>query len=236
MVVFNGRKMAIFAVFLASVFAFIICVNALLKSEVKASANGIKIVLDAGHGGIDDGAIGNVTGAKESEINLSIVNFLKEYLSEAGFSPFLTRTSDAGLYGIAASSLKRKDMEKRKEIIEKINPELVVSVHLNKYPVTTRAGAQVFYKKGDEKGKLLAEAIQSSFNQMEESLKSYSALTGDYYILNCTEIPSVICECGFLSNPREEALLITEEYQKTIAYNIFCGIISYFSINSVRYF
>ncbi|MBO4594149.1 MAG: N-acetylmuramoyl-L-alanine amidase, partial [Clostridia bacterium] len=134
------------------------------------------------------------------------------------------------------SSLKRKDMEKRKEIIEKVNPALVVSVHLNKYPVSSRAGAQVFYKKGDENGKALAEAIQKSFNGMEESLKSYSALTGDYYILNCTEIPSVICECGFLSNPREESLLITMEYQRTLAYNIFCGIVSYFARESVRYF
>ncbi|MBO4594816.1 MAG: N-acetylmuramoyl-L-alanine amidase, partial [Clostridia bacterium] len=83
MIVLRGKKIAVFAVFLASVFAFIICLNALFKSDAKASANGIKIVLDAGHGGIDDGAIGSLTGAKESEINLSIVNFLKEYLSEA---------------------------------------------------------------------------------------------------------------------------------------------------------
>ena len=118
-------------------------------------------------------------------------------------------------------------MEKRREIIIKAQTHLVVSVHMNKYSLSTRRGAQVFYRSGDENAKLLASSIQSSFNSMDEAVRKCSILTGDYYILNCTNIPSVIAECGFLSNPDDEALLITEKYQDSIAYNIFKGIVEY---------
>ena len=229
MIVVRVRKIIIISVLILSFLTITLCFGALSDRNASAEIKGVKIVLDAGHGGIDDGAIGSLTGAKESEINLSIVGYLKEYLSDAGFSVYLTRSSDAGLYGIATSSLKRKDMEKRKKIIEDVNPTLVISVHLNKYSVSTRAGAQVFYKSGDESAEKLANAVQNSFNEMATQERKYTALTGDYYILNCTDIPSVICECGFLSNPKEERLLISEEHQRTLAYHIFCGIVSYLS-------
>ncbi len=226
----------IIAVFIASIVAFLSCVFALSKSGRETLNNGIKIVLDAGHGGIDDGAVGTKLGLLESEVNLSIVNFLKEYLQDAGFSVHLTRSSSAGLYGIATSTLKKKDMEKRKEIIEKVKPEIVISVHLNKYSLPSRAGAQVFYKANSVSSEKLAMSIQSRFNEMEESLKNYSALKGDYFILNCTEYTSVLCECGFLSNEREERLLSTEEYQRKIAYEIYSGVTGYLYESAVKYF
>ena len=139
----------------------------------------------------------------------------------------LTRVTDAGLYGVSSSSLKKKDMEKRRSIIKKAKPNLVVSIHMNKYSLQTRRGAQVFYKPNDERGKLLAQCVQDSFNQMQECVKQSNILTGDYYILNFTEYPSIIAECGFLSNPEDEALLIKEEYQESIAYSIFKGIVAY---------
>jgi N-acetylmuramoyl-L-alanine amidase len=107
---------------------------------------------------------------------------------------------------------------------------------LNQYSVSTRRGAQVFYKKLDTSGKLLAESIQNAFNEMPESTRNLSALTGDYYILNCTNYPSVIAECGYLSNPEEEALLITESYQDNIAYTLFKGICGYLAKESINYF
>lgn len=81
----------------------------------------------------------------------------------------------------------------------------------------------------------LAECVQNSFNDMPESVKKYSPLTGDYYILNCSEYPSVIAECGFLSNPQDESLLITEEYQYKVAYSIFKGIVSYLAETSAKF-
>ena len=98
---------------------------------------------------------------------------------------------------------------------------------MNKYTLSTRRGAQVFYKNDDEHAKILAKNIQESFNSMESASRECSILTGDYYILNCSKYPSVIAECGFLSNPEDEALLITDEYQQAIAYSIFKGIIGY---------
>lgn len=236
MFVFKRKNIIIVAVLILTFITFIICGTALsVKSIEDADVKIVRVVLDAGHGGIDNGATGIKTGVKESELNLKIVKKLERYLADAGVSVVLTRTTDAGLYGMATSNLKRKDMEKRKEIILKSNPTLVVSVHMNKFSVSTRRGAQVFYKTNDELGKTLALNVQKSFNQMESASRECSALTGDYFILNCSEFPSIITECGFLSNPEDEALLITDEYQEEVAYTIFKGIINYLSESSFNF-
>ncbi len=228
MFVVKKRSLVIVAVLVATVITFVVCFSALSKTAVgEASVSGIKIVLDAGHGGVDGGVSGVNSKVKESELNLMITKKIGEYISDAGMSVVLTRSSDAGLYGVATSSLKKRDMEKRKSIIHSAKPNLVVSIHLNQYSVSTRRGAQVFFKQGDEKGKMLAQSIQAEFNSLEESTRAFTPLKGDYYILNCSSYPSVIAECGFLSNPEEEALLLTEEYRDKIAYSVFKGIVSF---------
>lgn len=228
MIVIKRRTLLIFSVLLATVLTFLLCVGALYDKPIgDAAVNKINVVLDAGHGGVDGGVSGVNTKVRESELNLKVVKKLEKYLKGAGMNVTLTRSTDAGLYGIASGNLKRKDMEKRREIIEKAQPHLVVSIHMNKYSLRERRGAQVFYKANDESGKLLANSIQNNFNDMTEAVRECSALVGDYYILNCTEYPSVIAECGFLSNAEDEALLITEEYQDSIAYTIFKGIVEY---------
>lgn len=227
MFVIKKRNIIIISVLLVTAITFIICFSALTKTSAGAEITGITVVLDAGHGGIDGGVVGARTGVKESELNLKIVKKLEKYLIDGGINPVLTRKTEAGLYGVAVKNLKRRDMEKRREIILKARPALVVSVHLNKFSVSSRRGAQIFYKEGDKNSHLLAESIQSVFNQMEESVREFSPLSGDYYLLNCSEYPSVIAECGFLSNPEEEALLITEDYQDKVAYSLFKGIVTY---------
>ena len=228
MIVIKKKQVLIISVLLATIFTFVLCVGAIVGRPASgATASKVKIVLDAGHGGIDGGVLGGLTGVKESELNLKVVKKLEKYLINAGMSVTLTRNSDAGLYGVATSNLKKKDMQRRKEIIEDVNPDLVVSVHMNKYSLTTRRGAQVFYKQSNENSQLLAMQIQKSFNEMQEASRECSILTGDYYILNCTQYPSVIAECGFLSNNQDELLLVTDEYQEKIAYAIFKGIVGY---------
>lgn len=187
------------------------------------------IVIDAGHGGIDAGVLGVNTSVKESDINLSIAKQLKGYFSGAGFCAVLTRKNNGGLYGLATSGFKMRDMKKRKEIIQTNNADMVISVHQNFCPIPSRRGATVFYDKSSECGVNLARDIQSCLNDMEECVKKSEALAGDYYMLKCTENPSVIVECGFLSNGDDEKLLITEEYQKKIAYAIFKGAIKYYT-------
>lgn len=228
MLVLRKRSFVIILTLISCLIAFIICVNSLGLSALSDTAvNKPKIVLDAGHGGIDGGVTGISSGVKESELNLILVKKLEKLLTSAGFNVVLTRSSDAGLYGVASGNLKRKDMLKRKEIINNAKPDLVVSIHLNKFSVSSRRGAQVFFREDSPEGKRLAISIQSYFNALEEATRSFDALKGDYYILNCSPYPSVIAECGFLSNPEEEKLLLTDSYQDKIVDAIFQGITTF---------
>lgn len=236
MIVLKKRNVVIAAALLLTAITFVLCFAALAKTDAAATVSGVKIVLDAGHGGIDGGVSGIKTGVSESEINLAVVKKLETYLKDAGLSVILTRTSDAGLYGVASSTLKRRDMEKRKEIIERAQPTMVVSVHMNYYPNSSRRGGQVFYRADSENSAVLARSVQQSLNALYQDVKDYSPLSGDYYILNCTDYASVIAECGFLSNPVDEALLITDEFQSALAYSLFRGIVGYLTESSIAYF
>ena len=187
------------------------------------------IVIDAGHGGIDAGVHGVATGAKESDINLAIAKKLKGYFSGAGFKVVMTRTDNGGLYGLSTSGFKMRDMKKRKQIIEDSKADMVISVHQNSCPVPSRRGGTVFFEKTSECGKALADFIQNALNNMEECVKKSTALAGDYYMLKCTSNPSVIVECGFMTNPEDDELLSTEAYQDKMAYAIFKGAVSYYS-------
>lgn len=226
----NGKTVVV-AVVLTIVFVtFIVCVGALgVKPIGSADESQITVVLDAGHGGIDGGVTGVNTNVKESVLNLSVVKKLEALFLSAGMNPVLTRSSDAGLYGAATDGFKKRDMLARKKAIEHADADIVISVHMNKYGSSSRRGAQVFFRADSPQGITLANEIQDALNAMEEATRSYAALKGDYYILNCTDIPSVIVECGFLSNPEDEALLVTDAYQEKIAYAIFKGAIEYLS-------
>lgn len=185
------------------------------------------IVLDAGHGGIDGGSEGVVSGVKESELNLKVAKKLEKLLNTFGFNVVLTRTNADGLYSQLATNKKQDDMKKRKEIIQKSKPNMVVSIHMNSFPNKYERGAQVFYQVGEETSKQLAQTIQ---NEMIKNLVEAREFCNhsDLYILQCTKNPSVVVEGGFLSNPEEEALLITDEYQEKLAYSVFCGILKFF--------
>ena len=183
------------------------------------------IVIDAGHGGIDGGATGE--HSNESELNLKYALTLKDICQQFGFNVVLTRGDMAGLYSPLASNKKRSEMKKRIEIISNSNADMVVSLHMNSFSASEVRGAQVFYAEGKEGGQVLAERVQSSLHENIEYAKA-KAKTGDYYILNCSPNPSILVECGFLSNVDEEARLIDENYRQNFCYYIACGIISYF--------
>ena len=188
------------------------------------------IVLDAGHGGVDGGAVGSLN-VSEAEINLKVVNYLKDLLSGFGFKVVLTRSNSGGLYSLSAKNKKVSDMENRKKIIEKTNPNMVVSVHMNSFVSSTERGAQTFYNKECEQGKVLAELIQQEFVKNLTNARQNCSFA-DLFILNCVLAPAVVVEGGFLSNAEEEKLLVTSEYQQKIAYAIFCGILKYFEVVS----
>ena len=115
MIVIKKSNLIISLVLVLTILTFVLCFGAISNNPVgSAYASKIKVVLDAGHGGVDGGVCGVRTGVKESELNLKVVKKIEKYLLDAGFIVVLTRSSEAGLYGVANSSLKRKDMEKRK--------------------------------------------------------------------------------------------------------------------------
>ncbi len=197
--------------------------------------NQFVVVLDAGHGGRDNGVIGVRTNAKEKQVNLAITYIVKEYLEKASIKVILTRKTDDGLYGKATSNFKKIDMQKRKEIINQAYPDVVVSIHCNKFPTDSkRRGAQTFFENTSESSKELAMALQSNLNILNKELvgREFSALKGDYYILKCSKYVSAIVECGFMSNPEDDMLLQQEEYRKRMAYKIASGIIGYLSLNA----
>lgn len=216
--------------------AVILCINALsLPVPVfAASPAGMKIVLDAGHGGMDGGVTGLKTGVKESDLNLQITFAIKAELEEMGFEVVLTRKTAAGLYGTTAKGFKRRDMQARKAVIQEAKPDLVLSIHQNRYPAHSTRGGQVFFDGEHEGSKLLAETLQGSLNALykTQGARERTVMKGEYYILACAPVPSVIIECGFLSNAADEALLVSPEWQKKIAGSVASGLMQYFSLSS----
>lgn len=224
------RSVVIVSVLILTFITFLVCFTSLDKNPIgSAELKKPKIVLDAGHGGIDPGVLGVTSYVKESQINLDIVLKAEKIFESAGFEVVLTRKTDVGLYGVATKNRKKKDMAKRKEIIENASPDIVVSVHLNEYSLKSRRGGQVFYQKGNLESENLAISVQKEINSLYDGVKDYNALTADLFMLKCTTAPSVIVECGFLSNVEDEKLLLTEEFREQVAYSIFKGVVGYIS-------
>lgn len=185
--------------------------------------SGVTLVLDAGHGGKDQGA--QVEDVKEQEINLQITKKLKTKLENAGANVTLTRDGAYDLASEGASNRKKEDMKNRVAIINQEPSDLFISIHLNSYPNTSIQGAHAFYKKGDEASKQFADIIQKRFNVLTKLEKD--SKTGDYYILNNTDRPGVLVECGFVSNAKERAKLVSEEYQDQLADVLYNSVLEY---------
>lgn len=217
-----------FAFVLVIVCSLILDISTTIETNIDESLD-YCVVIDAGHGGIDPGSIGYKTKVKESEINLAVAKKLETKLLNSGFRVVMTRPDENGLYGLSTKNYKKRDMQKRKEIIKQANPNMVISIHMNSYIRHNLRGAQVFYDKNSPISETLAVSIQDQFaSKLEKSDKGISI--GDYYMLKCTDAPSVIAECGFISNEDDEKLLLNSSYQEKIADCIFYGIISFLNI------
>lgn len=198
-------------------------------------AGKLSIVIDAGHGGMDPGKVG-INGELEKDINLSIALKLKAAIEKddkLNAVVTLTRTDDMGHYTDSDSNKKMADMRKRCEIIEEVNPEMVISIHQNSYHSSKVRGAQVFYYKESKSGRLLAEKIQASLvKELSEGNKGRVEKANDnYYLIMNVSCPAVIVECGFLSNEEEAKLLSSGQYQDRIVGAIIEGIREYLGNN-----
>ncbi|WMM25605.1 N-acetylmuramoyl-L-alanine amidase CwlD [Tissierella sp. MB52-C2] len=228
---------AIFLIVILTLGLFILKKSKIMPVTYLPIANKV-IAIDAGHGGVDPGAVSK-RGIKEDEINLEIALKLKRLIEQSGGIVVMTRSEDEGLYTTEAKTLrqmKREDLSKRKEIVNESNSEVFISIHLNSFIRSTYYGAQTFYKKDSEEGERLAIIIQNELkNILDKDNNRQPQDRDDIYILNEVNIPSVLVECGFLSNANEEQLLTNESYQEKIAWSIYVGIMNYFNEMNLGY-
>lgn len=189
-------------------------------SEGRGSKEKKTIVIDAGHGGSDPGKIG-INNALEKDINLQIAYKLKMFLEMEDVQVIMTRETEEGLYSADASNKKSDDMRKRCGIIDAANPEFTVSIHQNSYHEEAIHGAQVFYYEQSQEGKKIAECIQKQLiAKVDLDNTRVAKANGSYYLLRKTQKPTVIVECGFLSNYEEAEKLKEDYYQEKLAWAI----------------
>lgn len=192
---------------------------------------GKKIAIDAGHGGIDDGAKWN--GIDEKNINMAIAVKLAEVLSVNGAMPILTRDGDIDYYTKGKGG-KRNDLLKRAEIIETSGANAFVSIHCNAIKGSNWSGAQVFYNPKLPENKLLADSLQQALKKISPGNKRQVKQDSDILLLKSVNVPGVLVEAGFISNPEEAARLNNDLYQQKLAEYIAKALAHYFSQNVGR--
>jgi N-acetylmuramoyl-L-alanine amidase len=179
------------------------------------------IVIDAGHGGFDPGAMG-ASGVREDELNLNVAKLLQGALKAQGAEVIMTRSNDD-----AIAQTKDEDMAERRRIIEESGSDIVISIHMNSHTDPSVSGPLVLFMPGSEQGQALAEGIIGCLN---EHLNASGNSRGEsLYILKSGNQPCVLVECGYLSNATEEASLAREDYQQKIADAICEGVAAFFS-------
>ena len=197
------------------------------RAHETATAPAPTVILDAGHGGSDGGAVG-VNGALEKDLNLAVVLLLADLLRGEGVEVILTRENDALVITEEqdrSGHRKRWDVNNRIAYTKLYPDALLVSIHMNWFPVEKYAGLQVWYAKtaGSEK---LAEAIRRrvvSDLQPDNKRQSKKA-DGSIRLLDSAGCSAVLVECGFLSNSAECEKICSPDYQRELSFSIFCGI------------
>ena len=187
------------------------------------------IVIDAGHGGEDGGATAN--NIIEKDINLSIAKKLEMIFTSNGYEVIMTRTDDNSI-GVKDTTIREQkvsDMKKRLEIYNSNKENIVISIHQNKFQQEKYNGTQIFYSTNNEKSSILAENIKTSVVNLLQpnNTRECKKATKEIYLLYNSKVPSVIVECGFLSNKNEAEKLKTDSYQKQLAFTIYLGVSNY---------
>ena len=185
------------------------------------------IVIDPGHGGLDNGASFNSTN--EDELNLKISYALKDVLEQYGATVYLTRTDDQDMTRRNYLYSKDDDMYLRVLQIDAYNPDLFLSIHLNSAN-SSAWGSQVFYYRKSSEAKILADCIHKNMKEVTGTKKNISEC--GFYVLRATQSLGVLIECGFLSNSNERGQLVSSSYHKKLAESIVLGIIKYYEKNN----
>lgn len=230
----TGYYIFLFSVVIVSLCLFLIFYTA--ESSIITSNNfsvnkEITVIVDAGHGGIDGGAVAE-DGTAEKDINLPIALYLEAYLSALGVKTKLTRAEDISIHSPHANTvreIKVSDIHNRMKIIEDTDNCIFVSVHQNSYSNPKYSGAQVFYSPNTTASAEIADCIQASIvsNLQNDNSRLIKKSTKDIYLLYYAKKPAVLVECGFITNKNELELLKNGEYQRKMAFSIALGILNY---------
>lgn len=190
------------------------------------------VILDAGHGGMDGGAV-SVTNTLEKDINLDITLRLRDLLTAYAFPVVMVRETDVSIHDSSAVSIreiKRSDLHNRLALTKKYDNCILLSIHQNFFTESKYSGAQFFYSINHPESKRLAQYFKDYFRAhlQPENSREIKPSGNNIYLMRYTQIPAVLAECGFLSNPLEAELLDSEEYRQKIAVSLLCGILNYY--------
>lgn len=228
----NKRSLRLTFVLIGCFVVLAVCARITERALPTAAAASSKpvIVLDAGHGGMDSGAVG-ASGVLEKDVNLAIVLALRDMFEMSGFEVVLTRDEDISIYDPGVEGIRNQklsDMDNRLEIIQKYPDSIFLCVHQNNYTDPQYFGGQMFYNNNNTQNRTLAQIMQKKFAQLQPGNGREIKLTGDeLFLLKSNKNPSLMIECGFLSNPDEEQKLSTWEYQQKVAFTIFGGVMEF---------
>lgn len=223
----KGKRFPLIAVYLLTILGVILCIPMGNKaitvlSEGLPIKNRHCIIIDAGHGGVDGGAT-SCTGKLESGFNLEIALRLDDLFHFLGYETKMIRTEDISVYtkGETIAQKKVSDLKERVRICNETENGILLSIHQNIYSDSRYAGAQVFYTSGED-SKSLAQQLQTSFQTtINPGSKRQIKKAEGIYLMEHIQCTGVLIECGFLSNPEEEAKLRSDTYQKQL-----CGVIA----------
>ena len=198
------------------------------STNLSDTTNKPVIVLDAGHGGPDGGCV-SVNNMLEKDINLNILLSLRDMLHVMGFDVHCTRETDISIHDegiVGIGKQKKSDMDNRLALFNKFDNALAISIHQNQFTDPKYSGAQMFYADTNSESEALAQSLQDQFRQQlqPQNQREIKLCGSELFLCYYCENPTVMVECGFLSNADEAALLTTEEYRQKVAFTIFSGI------------
>lgn len=238
MIVILKRSSSILAVLIFLTVGLIVGVGVgyipYLQANKVTSLDKLSIIVDAGHGSPDGGAVG-INGTVEKDINLAIALKLQEVLEGKGVRVIMTRNDDTSLYDKNSSTIrekKRSDMAKRLEIMKTSDADLFISIHMNSFPASGANGLHLFYSKQHESIKPLAENMQKRMSDVTNAaMHIVKTADSSLFLLKNPPLPSILVECGFISNAEEERKLKTDEYQAKLAWAIADSIEHFYTDN-----
>ena len=228
----NKKLAVIVSVLIVASFALnIFTVSKSVKQASASVSDAVTVIVDAGHGGEDGGAIGK-SGSLEKDINLQFALKVNDYLSFFGINTYMVRTEDRSVGDITLPTIRERkvsDIRARAALMDLFENSIYLSIHQNEFTQSYVHGTQVFYAPNSEESKNLATVIQKtvcSLTQPDNTKVPKESGTNIYVLYNATK-PACLCECGFVSNPEEEKLLLSEDYQRKFSLALSFSVLNY---------